>query len=127
MNLKNEIYIIKFRLYFIFETKEFLAVCPTGFIFFKDDCYGFIVEKATWEIANGRCKGIYEGATLAVIESDHVNDFLATQLKYKLAGSDSNFWIGLKDLGGKLSWIDPDQFWMPEYLEGYTDQVDLNS
>ena len=112
--------------YTLFWNLDFFAVCPAGFIFFKDDCYGFIAEKATWGNANDHCKGIYKEATLAVVESDHVNNFLATQLNYKLSGSDSSFWIGLNDLSGKLSWIDPDQFWLPDYLENYADQVDLD-
>ena len=62
-----------------------------------------------------------------MVESDHVNNFLATHLKYKLSESDLNFWIGLKDISGQLLWIDRDQFWMPKDLEEYADQVDLYS
>ena len=90
-------------------------VCPEGFIFFDNDCYGFVMEQLNWEAANDRCNKISQGSSLATVESKKVNDFLMNQLDYKYAGFTlANFWIGLREVNGTLAWLDTDQYWMPK-------------
>ena len=57
---------------------------------------------------------------MVVIESENVNQFLLNQIKFKQPESAQGFWIGMRSVGdveAKLTWLDTDQFWMPQKFE----------
>ena len=55
-----------------------------------------------------------------MIESQTVNQFLLNQMRFKQPESEQDFWIGMRsviDVEAKLTWLDTDQFWMPQKFE----------
>ena len=71
-------------------------LCPSGWIFFKDSCYLFSLEKATWNSALKRCKG--HGASLVAVTSKEENAFLA---RFQFES-----WIGGHQQNGQWIWND---------------------
>ena len=79
-------------------------------------------EKSTWDIANQHCNKISIESSLAVVESKKVYDFLMNEIKFRYPDIEIvSFWIGLREVNGRLSWIDTDQYWMPNEFEDISD------
>nr|XP_023966471.1 dromaiocalcin-1-like [Chrysemys picta bellii] len=76
------------------------ASCPTGWLHFQDDCYGYFPQEATWRRAEARCQSYSSGAHLASIHSEEehnaVAGFIARSQRHDDDDDDGDdVWIGL--------------------------------
>ena len=73
---------------------------------YKERCYGFSKQTATWSAARDRCEKISTGYNLVVIKDEKENNFLQTQIQNRFRNEE--FWIGLKDTGTntRYEWAD---------------------
>ena len=81
-----------------------------------------MTQNSNWEKANKHCKDIHPTASLVVVESENIERFLVNQIEFMHPVSDVEYWIGAKMTGGKFTWLDPDQFFIPQKLKNYLDK-----
>uniref|UniRef100_A0A674JC20 C-type lectin domain-containing protein n=1 Tax=Terrapene triunguis TaxID=2587831 RepID=A0A674JC20_9SAUR len=79
---------------------ERTAACPTGWLHFQGDCYGYFPQEATWRRAEARCQSFGSGAHLAAIHSEEehnaVAGFIARSQRHDDDDDDGDdVWIGL--------------------------------
>ncbi|XP_072104447.1 hepatic lectin-like [Mobula birostris] len=78
--------------------KENLPSCPEQWVQFKQNCYLFSSNTATWEKANESCAS--GNAHLMVINNVAEEEFL------RKAVHDNTYWIGLTYYNRMLRWVD---------------------
>ncbi|XP_052059157.1 collectin-12-like [Mytilus californianus] len=71
------------------------AVCPPGWILFKDICYKFSSDKKNWDDAKKKCEKEY--AILAEPDTKAEIDFLKILARIPGYSCRENYWIGGKD------------------------------
>uniref|UniRef100_A0A8C7X5T1 Si:dkey-26c10.5 n=1 Tax=Oryzias sinensis TaxID=183150 RepID=A0A8C7X5T1_9TELE len=71
--------------------------CPRGWIAYRNYCYFLSTLRLTWDQSQTNCTKV--GGSLAVIESQEVQNFLSKNGKL-------NYWIGLKQDQSEWKWND---------------------
>ncbi|KAG6922423.1 hypothetical protein G0U57_002599, partial [Chelydra serpentina] len=79
------------------------AFCPTGWLHFQDNCYGYFFQEKTWPDAEAECQRYWQGAHLVSIHSAGENNMMAHYIK-QYHRKKSPIWIGLLDLEEDRSW-----------------------
>uniref|UniRef100_A0A8C3XNY7 C-type lectin domain-containing protein n=1 Tax=Chelydra serpentina TaxID=8475 RepID=A0A8C3XNY7_CHESE len=70
------------------------AFCPTGWLHFQDNCYGYFFQEKTWPDAEAECQRYWQGAHLVSIHSAGENNMMAHYIK-QYHRKKSPIWIGL--------------------------------
>ena len=84
-----------------------------------------MTQNSNWEKANDHCKDIHPTGSLVVVENEDIEHFLVNQIKLMHPESDQEYWIGAKMADEKLTWLDPDQFFIPQKLKNYLDKTSI--
>ncbi|XP_067392517.1 dromaiocalcin-1-like [Emydura macquarii macquarii] len=71
------------------------ASCPSGWLSFQDDCYGYFPQELSWAQAEAQCQSFGRGAHLASIHSEEEHSAVAAFVTRAQRHDDEDVWIGL--------------------------------
>ena len=84
-----------------------------------------MTQNSNWENANKYCKDIHPTGSLVVVENEDLAQFLVNQIKFMHPVSDIEYWIGAKMTDAKFTWLDLDQYFIPQKLKNYLDKQNI--
>ncbi|APZ76275.1 c-type lectin domain containing [Murid herpesvirus 3] len=90
-------------MYIIYGTSEVVTICPSDWIIFNNQCYGFFHSLQTWNNASTLCKEYSANlATMTDLQINIIQRYLG----------DIKYWVGLRRIANEWKWVTDD-------LQGY--------